>query len=123
MPTNEGACSSSSQSENVSIQEKQIIQFTPTTEKSLSSNNVFEDQKSYSIQPDPDNQTCESRSAQTALSVDTRKRKLSVELNEVTKDQKCDLDYVTEEQFLKLCDKFMTEGMFMPHAIIIGIIS
>lgn len=108
MPTNDGACSKC-QREKVSIQEN--VQFIPTTETSSSSNNPFnkiviledlEDPKSRSIQTDPDQHTCESRSAQKALhlSADTpSKRKLSVELGEVKRHKKHDFYSVNNDNF------------------------
>ncbi|CAK1589753.1 unnamed protein product [Parnassius mnemosyne] len=119
LPTYDGACSSSSLCENVSIQENQNIKFIPTTEISSSPNNTIdkiiklEDQSYYSIQMD-DIQTCGSRSAQTELQLSAdspRKRKLSPEFREAKKDKQYDLDSVTEDDFFKLCDKFLTKGM------------
>ncbi|CAH2104760.1 unnamed protein product [Euphydryas editha] len=120
LPTNDGACSSSNQCEYVFIQENQNIQVIPTTEVSSSSNNPLNkidqtrDQTSCNIQTDPYKEPCENRSAQTALylSADTpRKRKLLLELREAKKRKTYNLDSVTKEHFLKLCDKFLTKGM------------
>lgn len=118
MPSNDGA--SSSQCGTEPTQENLNIQTVPIAEQSSSSNIfsnkivVLEDQTSRGMQTEPDKQTTGNKAAQTALhlSADTpRKRKLSLELREAKKPKACDLDSVSKEQFLKLCDKFMTKGM------------